>query len=99
MSEERSKTKEQNSNGSGRVEQNVMQIAKCVAWDGREFFTDKTDAKSLRNFWSKLKKQYTQEQLKQFDVNRMYASVTVIEMTPKEYYAIPATNESADLFS
>ena len=76
-----------------------MQIAKCTTWDGRVFYTDKTDARSLGNFWSRVKQQYTQEHLNQFEIDRAQAQVDLVEMTPEEYHAIPATNESAELFA
>ena len=84
---------------SGTTPCHVMKIAKCTTWDGRDFYTDKIDAKSLGNFLFKVKKQYTQEQINQFEIDRAQASVEMIEMTREEYFAIPASNESAELFS
>lgn len=76
-----------------------MQIAKCTTWDGRFFYTDKTDARSLGKFWSRVRAQYTQEQLNQFEIDHSNAQVELIEMSPEEYHAIPASNESAALFA
>ena len=70
-----------------------MKIAKCTIWDGRIFYTDKIDVKSMRNFWARIKENYTREQLNQFKLGPMRAQIDLIEMTSEEYYSIPVVNE------
>lgn len=71
-----------------------MQVAKITLWDGRVFHTDDYSAESLRAFFANVKARIT-EPLPVGAMNQ----VDLIEMTPEEYQAIPATVESGELFA
>lgn len=70
-----------------------MQVAKITLWDGRVFHTDDFSKERLRAFFDKARAQF-KEPLSAY----ASAQVDIIEMTPEEYAAIPATVESAALF-
>lgn len=71
-----------------------MQIARITLWDGRVFHTDDFSQERLRTFFDNLRKQWPDPVLP-----GMRNQVDLIEMTPEEYAAIPATVESAQMFS
>lgn len=61
-----------------------MQVTKITVDNGEPFYTNDPDGAA--RFFGKLKAPWS-------------ATVELIEMTPEEYQAIPATNESAALFA
>ena len=70
-----------------------MQVTKITLWDGRKFYTDDFSRERLRTFFNNVRARYA-DKAPADAVNQ----VDLIEMTPEEYAAIPATMESASLF-
>lgn len=71
-----------------------MQIAKITLWDGRVFHTDDYSQERLRTFFANVRAQITGP-----FPEGAHNQVDLIEMTPEEYAAIPATADSAQLFA
>lgn len=70
-----------------------MKIAKITIWDGRVFYTDDFSQENLHRFFTNARADIG-EPLPQ----TARAQVDLIEMTPEEYRAIPATADSARMF-
>jgi hypothetical protein len=70
-----------------------MQVAKITLWDGRTFYTADCSWDRLKQFFDNVK-----ASLKERPPADARNQVDLIEMTPEEYNAIPATVESAQFF-
>jgi hypothetical protein len=68
-----------------------VQVAKITLWDGRTFYTDDCQWDRIKQFFDNVKK----AEMPPADARNQ---VDLIEMTPEEYKAIPATVESARFF-
>ena len=68
-----------------------MKVAKLTTYKGDIFYTDNLTHKHLRNFFSNVN-----SEMKSSDKNM--PQVDIIDMTKKEYHAIPATNKSHEAF-
>jgi hypothetical protein len=71
-----------------------MQVAKITLYDGRVFHTDDFGRERLRKFFDNVRAQ-APKPLPEGLSNQ----VDLIEMTPEDYAAIPATVESDALFN
>ena len=69
-----------------------MEIAKITLWDGSTYYTDDFSKERLRAFFARSKAKLKPQP-------GTSAQIDLIEMTPKEYAAIPATMDSAELFA
>lgn len=71
-----------------------MRVAKITLWNGAEYFTHKVDFESLKSFFDKARDKWQREGLEQ----TQDAEISILEMTEEEYFQIPATVDSAELF-
>jgi hypothetical protein len=69
-----------------------MQVAKITLWDGSVYHTDDFSTDRIRAFLDKAKAKLNPQV-------GTSAQIDLIEMTPEEYAAIPATVDSAELFA
>lgn len=72
---------------------NKVRVAKITLYDGRVFHTDRLDHDYLRAFFDRVR-----AEANDVPVDAPPNQIDIIEMTPEEYRAIPATAESAALF-
>lgn len=71
-----------------------MKIAKLTMWDGRVFYTDRLDREHIGAAFDRARAQLGPD-----FVPTHTTQVDLLDMTPEEYQAIPATVESAGLFA
>lgn len=70
-----------------------MQVAKITLFNGQVFYTDDFSWNRLKLFFDKVRAKYGNAA--PIDARNR---VDMIEMTPEEYQAIPATVDSAEFF-
>ena len=70
-----------------------MEIAKITLFNGKTFYTDKPSFDALKRFCDRAHAKYGYG-----PPEGARNQVDLIEMTPEEYQAIPATTDSAELF-
>lgn len=68
-----------------------MEVAKITLWDGQVFYTNDFSFDKMREWLDRAKAKIKPEV-------GTHAQVDLIEMTPEEYQAIPASLESAEFF-
>jgi hypothetical protein len=71
-----------------------IKIVKITLWDGATYYSDKYNDDYLSAFFRRAHQLYDNKNRKR----TQDAYCELIEMTKEEYHAIPATNESAELF-
>lgn len=71
-----------------------MQVAKITLFNGQVYYTNEFSWNRLKVFFDNVRSKYGP--VAPIDARNQ---VDMIEMTPEEYAAIPATVESAQLFS
>lgn len=73
-----------------------MKVAKITLWDSSIYYTDNLDCDFISGFFRKVKEmpQFKEKGFKSTHV----CELEFIEITEKEYHAIPATQEAAKVF-
>lgn len=72
-----------------------MKVAQITLWDGSKIFSDRFDHEYLRTIIANAKNMF---QKRNIPITHEIGEVKIVDMDENDYFHIPATNESAEIF-